>query len=131
VTVLTDCSIRFLFCENACLAMCPLMSFLTMAFLDNAFEAPQLRTPQDLFGLRVPSTLRCLELRFRSDILSTPLFRNGQGDRPLCYTTNREWIMRIGRLTGFRGVLTSYCLRRGTANAIHGMVLILHGATDC
>src|SRR5580698_9628150 len=57
--VLTFCwSNTFLFHSHPCLAIFPIMSFLTMAFADGAFEAPDLTTPERLYNLRVEPGLR-------------------------------------------------------------------------
>jgi hypothetical protein len=102
--------------------MCYLMAFLVTTFLDDAFEASELRTPQDLFRLKLQPPQRCFEIRFKASILSTPIYRGAHG-KALTYATASGQIHRFGRAAGFKQRVTSYCLRRGTANAIHGTSL--------
>ena len=41
-------------------------------------------------------------------------------DEALTYSRYHEWVKRLGEETGFVQVLTTYCLRRATGNAING-----------
>jgi hypothetical protein len=95
------------------------MSFLTMAFADSAFEAPDLTTPERLYNLQVERGLRQRRVTWKESILDTPLFRDSEG-RALRYSTLAYQLRTLGEATCFKEVLTSYCLRRGTANSING-----------
>jgi hypothetical protein len=100
------------------------MAFLTAAFADDAFEAPDLRTPSDLFRLRVMPPQKSYEIRFKRSVLTTPLFRGKDGGH-MKFATVNDQLKRVGKLTGFKGNLTSYSLRRGVANGIHGTPYLL------
>jgi Protein of unknown function (DUF3435) len=65
-------------------------------------------------------------------MLKIPLFRKAIRTADGCqrseteamhYQTYAEYVKRLGELTGFEDRLTTYCFRRGTANAIDGACL--------
>lgn len=92
-----------------------------MALADNAFEAPDLNTPERLYSLRVEPGLRCRPVTFKPSILDTPLFRNDTGDA-LPYATLRNQILELGDAARFKEVLMLYAIRRGVANAINSLL---------
>jgi len=91
-----------------------------MAFADGAFEAPDLTTPERLYNLQVEPGLRQRRVTWKETFLDTPIFRDPEGQVPrypaLAYQTRK-----LGKATGFKRVLTTYCLRRGTANSINSV----------
>jgi Protein of unknown function (DUF3435) len=44
-------------------------------------------------------------------------------DRALTYDAFRQYLRRLGLNVGFESMLTPYCIRRGTANAVDGKFL--------
>jgi hypothetical protein len=48
----------------------------------------------------------------------------------LTYTKLNEWLKRLGTETGFVQVLTAYCLRRASGNAINGKLSPLYAGYD-
>src|SRR5271155_1484734 len=108
MAVLTCCRRNtFLFHSNPCLALCPITSFLTMAFADSAFEAPDLTTPERLYNLQVERGLRQRRVTWKESILDTPLFRDSDG-RALRYSMLAYQLRTLGEATCFKEVLTSY-----------------------
>jgi hypothetical protein len=62
-------------------------------------------------------------------MLKTPIFRQVERTadgyvisckKPLLYSNFNDCLDRLGVATGFEQKLTSYCFRRGTANAVDG-----------
>jgi Protein of unknown function (DUF3435) len=44
-------------------------------------------------------------------------------EKALTYDTYHDYLKRLGRSAGFMEILTTYCIRRGTGNAIDGAFL--------
>lgn len=58
-------------------------------------------------------------LVFRAPVQTSDGIRTSP-DEALSYGKYHEWVKRLGEETGFVQVLTTYCLRRATGNAING-----------
>lgn len=56
---------------------------------------------------------------FRGSEQTTQGFRISP-DEALTYGKYHDWVKRLGEETGFVQVMTTYCLRRATGNAING-----------
>lgn len=56
---------------------------------------------------------------FRKPVRATGCWVKSKTE-PMAYSAYAFYINRLGRNTGFEDELTSYCFRRGTANAIDG-----------
>ncbi len=74
-----------------------------------------------------------MKVHWKPEWLKRPVFRRSYQvigrsvkakTKPMTYQTYRFYVDRLGRDTGFEDKLTTYCFRRGTANAIDGMYLI-------
>lgn len=113
----------YVFHSNPCLALCPITSFLTTAFADAAFEAPDLTTPGRLYALVVEPGLRERRVTWKESVLDKPIFSDSEG-QALRYHVLAYQLSALGKATGFKEVMTTYCLRRGTANMINGAYLI-------
>ena len=102
---------------------CPIMNLFALAFADNAFKESCIKKPEDLFSFEIPHFKESLAIQWRPGCLGTPIFRH-QVDDTICDSTPftfrdfKYCIKRLGQLSGYPQVLTSYVLRRGTANAI-------------
>lgn len=120
-TTLLTYSLRVTYLLHASpfLALCPLMSFFTMAFADKAFLVEELSSPALLPSLKVLPGQNSLTLVFKPIILDTSIFRDREGNA-LKYPAMRTLLLRLRFAAGYRYNLTTYCLRRGFANAIHG-----------
>ena len=74
--MLTFCySYIFLFHSRPYLALRPAAFFITRAFADAAFEAPDLTTPERPYGPVVEPGLRQRRMAWKESALDTPLFR--------------------------------------------------------
>jgi hypothetical protein len=78
--------------------------------------------------------MKAMKVHWKPEWLKTPIFRrsvcsvNGwekSKAEPMTYSTYAFYIDRLGKDTGFEDKLTSYCFRRGTANAVDGIYLLL------
>lgn len=100
---------------------------LGLLFDDEAFEAPGLIGPEELFRLRIPPTLNQLVLPLKDSLSQVPLFKNSErtmngfemsktkampsGSLRTCFT---KW----GQITGFELPLKPYAFRRGNGEAL-------------
>ena len=112
------------------LAFCPILQFLALAIDDNAFEAPELKSPEHIYRIKVSRPRNSLHLRWKESILDTPVFRRSvhsadgirtSSNMALPYDTLNAYMKRSGRSAGFYEDFKPYCIRRGTANAVDGM----------
>jgi hypothetical protein len=110
--------------EDSQLAYCPITHILALAFVDDAFDSPQL-TPEFVCQLKVPKRLHSLPLRWKKSKLNVPLFRQPvqteYGTRihptlPMKYDTSNSSIKSLGEAVGYRYPVQHYCFRRWTAN---------------
>jgi hypothetical protein len=109
---------------------CPVTHLLSLAFEDEAFEAPSLKSIEQIFGILIPTPINCIELRWKQSMQRTPVFRQAirtnegyvtSKTKALQYRTFDYYLERLGLLTGFEEKLSLYCSRRGTGNAVDGM----------
>ena len=86
----------FLFTGVTDLIFCAITYVLALAFVDNAFEAPSLKTMEQIYILEVKDPVRCIHLRWKALILKTPIFRHAvrvdgkfktSPNKPLLYAT--------------------------------------------
>ncbi len=101
-----------------------------MAFDDDAYAALSLTSPEQLFLLRVRRGVGCQPIPWKKEVQNKPVFRAAvrtedgirtSKDQALSYSVYHSWVKRLGEDLGFTQVLTTYCLRRATGNAINGM----------
>ncbi|KAI9773157.1 MAG: hypothetical protein M1840_008278 [Geoglossum simile] len=109
------------------LAFCPILPFLALAIDDDAFEIPELKSPEHIFQIKVNRPRKSLHLRWKESILDTPVFRRSvraadgirtSHNMAMPYDTLNTYMKRLGRSAGFREDLKPYCIRRGTANSV-------------
>ena len=107
----------YIFHEDDNLALCPVLQFLALAFADDAFEAPNLKSPEHIFQLKVEHPRESLQLRWKDSMLETPIFRRAVRtpsgirtsiNKALTYDSFYTYLKRLGRSTGFPQILTSY-----------------------
>ena len=100
---------------------------LGLAFSDQAFAAPDLTSPEQLFGLRVGSNQLELPIPINHTKAEMPLFRrlkstvHGVRVSPVDAVTDnwlRESKARLGAVTGFELPVGPYCFRRGAGEAL-------------
>lgn len=107
--------------QRSDLAHCLIIWFLSLAFLDDAFD--KYRTPQELFSLRNSAPYE-IELKFKKERLKTPICRRmealGKQDLssylPWSSTSVIEEGKRIFADAGFPQRWTPHCIRRVIGN---------------
>ncbi|MCJ1250100.1 hypothetical protein MMC30_007326 [Trapelia coarctata] len=106
---------------------CIISHIVSLACDDDAYVAPDI-TPGKVLRLGVREGLNCQPIPWKPNTMDTPVFRTpvqtakGTQTSPeeaLTYSKYHEWVKRLGEETGFVQVLTTYCLRRATGNAIN------------
>lgn len=104
-----------------------------MAIKDDAVEVDGYDKAEPFFETKLQE--KAALVHWKPSKLKTPIFRqpvhsvNGfitSDTKALRYTTFNYYLNRLGWATGFEQVLTSYCFRRGAANAVDGKSIILH-----
>ncbi|KJZ69082.1 hypothetical protein HIM_11532 [Hirsutella minnesotensis 3608] len=118
----------FLFRENPLPILCPISHILARAIRDGAMEVDGLQHAAPLFSNLCK---RATKVNWRPSILKTPVFRRSvrttvggwvkSATDPMKYSTYAFYLDRIGSDLGSEEKWTSYCLRRGNANALLGV----------
>jgi len=107
---------------------------IVMALLDNAFRS-EVRSIEDIYRTRVQAPRHSLEFKWKQDKLKTPIFRQAERTptgietsetKALRYHTHLYYLQRLGLATGFLQILTSYCIRRGSGEAVEGGTCLLN-----
>ena len=113
--------------SEPCLLLCPQILLLSLVFADEAFAAPGLDGPEQLFQLRVPAGLNQQPLPIKESKFGVPLFRrleasvHGVRVSPNVAATDswlRETMAKVGIVTGFELPVKPYCFRRGNGEAL-------------
>lgn len=98
-----------------------------MAIKDDAFEVRSYTEVEHFFETKLER--KAALFNWKREKLKIPIFRqavqsaNGyitSETKALRYTTFNYYLNRLGWATGFEQKLTSYCFRRGAANAVDG-----------
>lgn len=111
--------------NEACLLLCPHTTFLSLAFLFDAFAVTDL-TPSRLYSLKIPAGQGQLLIPWKESIKDTYLFRKllrtplgtEMSDDHLSYDFLRTQLRKVGELTGFAFPVGAYCFRRGNGEAL-------------
>jgi hypothetical protein len=109
------------------LAYCPITQIISFAFRDGAFVNTDL-TPELIWRLRVPKRSSSLALRWKTEVLNTPLLR--RFDRttcgyelhpslPMTYESSRRALKELGRDARFEDDIGHYNFRRWAANEVN------------
>jgi hypothetical protein len=110
---------------------------ITIAIVDDAFES-NIKSPEQLFKIRVKRPRRSLRLKWKKSILKTPIFRQAvpslsevrtSDTRALHYHTYLYYLQQLGFAVGFPQILAPYDIRRGAGEAVDGMYLVIHPPT--
>ena len=100
---------------------------LTLLFADQAFAAPGLTGPEELFRLRVPLGLNQQPVPIKDSKCGIPIFRRLEADvyglqvsSTAAATDNwlRGQLVNLGEVTGFELPVGPYCFRRGNGEAL-------------
>ncbi|KAG4027417.1 hypothetical protein MFRU_030g00530 [Monilinia fructicola] len=120
----------FLFRENPLPILCPISHILTRAIRDDAILVDGYRSADPFFTTDLRGQgMKAVKVHWKPEWLAKPIFRRSISSdggwvkskiEPMTYSTYAFYIDRLARDTGFEDKLTSYCFRRGTANAVDG-----------
>ncbi|BCR90303.1 uncharacterized protein ACHE_60189S [Aspergillus chevalieri] len=109
------------------LAYCPINQIISYAFRDGAFLNTAL-TPELIWRLQVPKRSQSLPLRWKPEMLNTPLLRRVERtpygyelhkSLPMTYNSSREALQELGRDARFEDDIGHYNYRRWTANEVN------------
>jgi hypothetical protein len=118
----------FLFRENPLPIFCPISHLLARAIRDDAIEVDGFHHASTLFSTRIGKS--AIKVHWKPSILKTPLFRRStrsaagwdkSSTEPMKYSTYAFYLDRIGSNLGSEEKWTTYCFRRGSANALLGV----------
>jgi len=113
--------------NEPCLLLCPHITMLALLFADQAFAAPSLTSPEDLFRLRIVPGQKQLLVPLKEEMAERPLFRrckhtvNGvqmSEEQALADTTLRPQMTTLGSITGMELPTGPYTFRRGNGQAL-------------
>ncbi|OCK73115.1 hypothetical protein K432DRAFT_430744 [Lepidopterella palustris CBS 459.81] len=111
--------------NEPCLLLCPHTTFLSLAFLYNAFAAPDL-TPERFYNLKVLPGQGQQPLPWKDEMEDVYLFRKSVrtaleaelSSDHLPYSTLRPRLLKVGEVTGIGLPVGAYCFRRGNGEAL-------------
>ncbi|CEJ81548.1 hypothetical protein VHEMI01669 [[Torrubiella] hemipterigena] len=119
----------FLFRENPLPILCPISHILARAMRDEAIEVDGYSQARPFFSTQIGK--KATKVQWKSSVLNMPLFRKSRRiasggwvksfTEPMKYSTYAFYLNRIGWDLGSDDKWTTYCLRRGNANALLGM----------
>jgi hypothetical protein len=104
--------------SEPCLLLCPQVMLLSLLFTDQAFAAPGLAGPEQLFRLRVPPGLNQQQIPIKDSMSGLPTFRrlestvHGLKVSPTATATDnwlRGQLANLGEVTGFELPVGPYC----------------------
>jgi hypothetical protein len=106
------------------LAYCLIMYIVSLVFRDNAFENERL-TPEYIWQLQVPKSLRSQPLRWKKSKLKNPILRRTvqtpygvelHPNLPMAYDSSNSGFKNLGEGAGYEGGLDHYNFRRWAGN---------------
>ncbi|KAI5455793.1 hypothetical protein BGZ63DRAFT_409706 [Mariannaea sp. PMI_226] len=119
----------FLFREHPLPILCPISHILARALRDDAIQVDGYDSAEPFFATKLGKD--AVKVHWKPYILKTPVFRksvrttSGGWEKspvdPMKYATYAFYLDRIGKSLGSEEKWTSYCMRRGNANAIIGL----------
>ena len=121
-----------MFREHPLAILCPISHILARALRDDAILVDDYTTAEPFFDTHLQDPVQAVKVHWKPSMLKVPVFRRsvqtGIGyeksmTKPMPYSTYAFYLQRLGEDTGLEEKLTSYCFRRGLANAINGICL--------
>ncbi|PQK10238.1 hypothetical protein BB8028_0002g05620 [Beauveria bassiana] len=116
----------FLFRENPLPILCPISHILARAIRDDAVDVDGFSHAAPFFSTKIKKA--ATKVNWKTSMLKTPVFRRsvrttaGSWEKsttdPLKYSAYAFYLDRIGADLGSEDKWTSYCMRRGNANAL-------------
>ncbi|KAL8626100.1 hypothetical protein Q9189_008220 [Teloschistes chrysophthalmus] len=113
--------------NEPCLLLCPHITMLALLFADQAFAAPSLTSPEQLFRLRIAPGQKQLPVPLKEEMAERPLFRRCKNtvesvqiseEQALADTTLRPQMTNLGSITGMELPTGPYTFRRGNGQAL-------------
>lgn len=113
--------------NEPCLLLCPHITMLALLFADQAFAAPSLSSPEQLFRLRITPGQKQLRVPLKEEMAERPLFRRCKNtvegiqiseEQALADTTLRPQMTNLGTITGMELPTGPYTFRRGNGQAL-------------
>ena len=113
--------------SEPCLLLCSQITFLSLAFANKAFKAPDLICAENLFKLGILPGKREQHLNWKESWLKRPIFRRSeytvQGTRiserePWTPSALSTRLKRVGAITGIDLPTGAYTFRRGNGEAL-------------
>ena len=118
--------------EDPLTILCPISHILARALRDDAILVEGYMTAEPFFNTNLQNPVPAIPIHWKPSMLKVPVFRRSvqtatryekSMTEPMPYSTYAFYLERLGEDTGFEEKLTSYCFRRGLANAINGRSL--------
>ncbi|KAM3562091.1 hypothetical protein MY1884_001997 [Beauveria asiatica] len=116
----------FLFRENPLPILCPISHILARAIRDNAVDVDGFTHATPFFSTEIGRA--ATKVNWKTSMLKTPVFRRSvrsaaggwekSSTDPMKYSAYAFYLDRIGSDLGSEDKWTSYCMRRGNANAL-------------
>jgi hypothetical protein len=119
---------KFVYYEEPDLALCPVTWFLSHAFTDGAFE--DVTSYTEMKEKEIPLGSTQYVFKYKTSLIDLPIMRGVTPSGAISetkiwtYTCFSKQLKGLGQRAGYRDTLSSYCFRRGYANAIEGMTTI-------
>lgn len=113
--------------NEPCLLLCPHITMLALLFADQAFAAPSLTSPKQLFRLRIAPGQKQLPVPLKEEMAERPLFRRCKNtvesiqiseEQALADTSLRPQMTNLGSITGMELPTGPYTFRRGNGQAL-------------
>ena len=113
--------------NEPCLLLCPHIPLLALLFADQAFAAPSLTSPEQLFRLRIAPGQKQLPVPLKEEMAERPLFRRCKNtvqsiqiseEQALADSTLRPQMTNLGSITGMELPTGPYTFRRGNGQAL-------------
>ena len=113
--------------NKPCLLLYPYITMLALLFADQAFAAPSLTLPEQLFRLRITPGQKQLPVPLKEEIAERPLFRRYinrvegkqiSEELALANTTLRPQMTNLGIITGIELPTGLYTFRRSNGQAL-------------
>jgi hypothetical protein len=130
-----------LFRENDLPILCPISHIVARAIRDDAILADGWDNPAKLFATDLRRMGRpAIQIRWKPQWLKRPVFRRSvrvqnvwvkSETEAFAYSKYNFYLKRLGIAVGLVDILTSYCFRRATLNAVDGMYPLPSGGISC
>jgi integrase len=113
--------------NDPCLLLCPHVTLFALAFADDAFANPSLRTPESLFRVKINPGRHGQNIRWKDEVASRFIFRSSVRAGGVWKISERPWslsflhdnLTKVGKVAGVEHPTGPYTLRRGAGEAFN------------